>query len=88
MSGHESGHRASWWSSPVAVKTARSGVIRRISDAAAGLDQLREWDATQNPAWREAFQLCVASMDGKATPDAARTAFLAAAKSIGRLVSE
>ena len=77
-----------WWQPPVTVKTARPGKLHVVSSAAAGLDQLREWDRRQSPVWRTAFEQCVAAMDGKASPDEARAAFLAAAKATKNLVTE
>lgn len=77
-----------WWQPPVTVKTARPGKLHVVSSAAAGLDQLREWNRRQSPLWRKAFELCVAAMDGKVSPDEARAAFLAAAKATKNLVKE
>lgn len=78
---------AGWWETPVAVKTAKPGVIHHVSNAAAGLEELRRWPRPQSLKWRSAFELCVAANEGKAEAEDARAAFVTAAKSTGNLVS-
>lgn len=75
-----------WFSPPIPVKTGTVGRTRNGNSVRGALEQLRAWNRTDDKAWRKAFELCVAALEGSEATDRAVKAFAAAAKSTGNLL--
>ncbi|WP_246678989.1 MULTISPECIES: DUF982 domain-containing protein [unclassified Mesorhizobium] len=73
-----------WFSPPVPVKTKRVGVTREVNSVEAAAEELLTWDK-RDAQWQAAVKACIAAKEGNGTPEAARHAFLAAAKACGML---
>ncbi|TPL49287.1 DUF982 domain-containing protein [Mesorhizobium sp. B2-4-4] len=79
-----SGRTVLWFSPPVPVKTKRVGMTREVSSVEAAAEELLTWEK-QGAAWRKAIQACIDAGEGRKSAEAARKAFLAAAKACGML---
>ncbi|MBZ9852775.1 DUF982 domain-containing protein [Mesorhizobium sp. CA13] len=73
-----------WFSPPVPVKTKRVGVTREVNSVDAAAEELLTWHK-RNAQWQTAVKACIAAKEGTRTPEAARQAFLTAAKACGML---
>jgi hypothetical protein len=76
-----------WFSPPVPVRTARIGMTHNVNNVDAAAEELLTWEK-RNAKWRAAVEACIAAKEGTMTPDAVRTAFVAAAKACGMLRGE
>lgn len=73
-----------YWDEPVTMETLTLGRYQSVSSAAeAALILLDEWPVAEGKAFLAAQSACLMAMEGTATPDEARTAFLAAADEAG-----
>ena len=77
------------WAEPVTFETQKLGVYRTIASAEeAARALLTDWPAQSGPAFMEAQKACLAVLEGRKAPEAAREAFLAAAEEAGVFVRD
>lgn len=68
------------WEEPVTFETAKLGQYRTISSAAEAAHVLiSQWPSAAGKAYAKAQDVCLAVLEGREPPDAARQAFLLAA---------
>ena len=69
-----------YWNPPVTIETLKLGRYQSVSSAAeAARILLDEWPVAEGKAFLAAQSACLMALEGTATPDEARAAFLAAA---------
>lgn len=73
-----------WFTPPVRVKT-QPGEIRDVQSVEACIEQMRVWPKV-GPKLRAAYPVCYGALEGGATAEEARKAFVAAAKEAKVLV--
>lgn len=75
------------WERPITFETMRLGEFRVVaSTAEAAHILLTQWPIRTGRAWRSAQKICLSVLEGKRRPEAAREAFLKAAKEAGVFV--
>lgn len=73
-----------WFNPPVMVKT-QPGKILEVKSVEACIEQMRVWPKV-GPKLRAAYPVCYGALEGGATAEEAREAFVAAAKEAKVLV--
>lgn len=77
------------WEEPITFETEKLGQYRTISSAAEAARALGDdWPAETGKALRAARETCLAVLEGKAEPAAARKAFVDAAEEAGVFIRD
>lgn len=75
------------WEGPITFETMTLGQYRTISSASEAAHVLMgAWPIADGRALRKACDTCLSVLDGKETPEAARKAFIRAAKEADVLI--
>jgi len=75
------------WDEPITFETQKLGVYRTIASAdEAARAILTDWPVHSGHAFMKAQKACLAVLEGREAPEAAREAFLAAAEEAGVFV--
>lgn len=81
------GTPANAFKTPVRVKMKAIGRTLEVKDVQTAGEQILTWaDDRRGARWHKAAQVFLAVLEGSKTPEAARTAFEAAAREAGMLV--
>lgn len=75
-----------WFNPAVTIETERPGQCYAVTSVERAAELLLDWP-NDGPEWRRAVEVCTAALQGEEPASAARSAFLAAAKAAGRLIS-
>ncbi|TGQ35835.1 DUF982 domain-containing protein [Mesorhizobium sp. M00.F.Ca.ET.216.01.1.1] len=74
-----------WFSPPVYVRTARTGIRYGVNNIEGAAEELVTWTKC-GPKWRHAVEACLEGLRGRVSPDEVRSAFEEAAKEEGKFL--